>query len=131
MKVLVIDDEAGIRAVFEEFLGMLGHEVDLAADGAAGLARLEHGHYDLVITDIVMPGMSGLAIAQALRERQPGVRVLVISGSADRFDMEKLRHAGFDYLQKPVMFEQFQQAVKGHAAAPSLTGTPGHEGKPG
>ena len=117
MKVLVIDDEEGIRIVYEEFLGMLGHEADVAADGATGLALLQRHVYDLVITDVVMPGMSGVAFAEVMRQRYPDTPLIVISGSADRFDREKLRQAGYPLLQKPCSLTEFRHAITDHVSS--------------
>ena len=116
MKVLVLDDEEGIRTVYEEFLAMLGHEADVAADGAAGLALLARGDYDLVISDVVMPGMSGVVFAQVMRQRYPNIPLIVISGSADRFDREKLRKVGCPLFQKPFSLAEFQRAIENHAS---------------
>jgi len=111
MKVLIIDDEKGIRDIFTDFLGLLGYDADVAADGPSGLALLQERRYDLVLTDLVMPGMSGLAVAQTMRHQYPELRIIVISGSADRFDIRQLEHEGFEYLIKPMPFAQFKQAV--------------------
>jgi CheY-like chemotaxis protein len=111
MRVLVIDDEEGIRDLFKEYLGILGHDADVAGDGAGGLALLGERRYDLVLTDLVMPGMSGLAVAQAVRRQLPELRIIVISGSADQFDIQQAEHAGFGYLHKPMSFAQFRRAV--------------------
>jgi CheY-like chemotaxis protein len=111
MKVLVIDDEEGIRDLFKEYLGILGHDADVAGDGAGALALLGERRYDLVLTDLIMPGMSGLAVAQTVRRQLPELRIIVISGSADQFDIQQVEHAGVGYLHKPVSFAQFRRAV--------------------
>ncbi len=60
MRVLVIDDEAGISSVFRDFLDVLGHTADVAASGEEGVALFDRHRHDLVLTDLFMPGMSGL-----------------------------------------------------------------------
>jgi CheY-like chemotaxis protein len=117
MRVLVIDDEKGIRDILRDFLGVLGHDAEVAADGVGGLARLTEGRYDLVLTDLVMPGMSGLAVAQTIRQQYPDLRIIVITGSGDHFDLQRLRESNLGHLQKPVSFAEFKRAVCSESGA--------------
>jgi CheY-like chemotaxis protein len=122
MRVLVIDDEKGIRDILRDYLGVLGHDAEVAADGIGGLALLTDGRYDLLLTDLVMPGMSGLAVAQTARRQHPDLRIIVITGSGDHFDLKRLQQSGFGHLQKPVSFADFKQAV---CAEPDAIGSTG------
>src|SRR5678816_4920352 len=69
--ILVVDDEDNLRDVLVEVLCRDGHEVDSAVDGAEGLRRVEERRYDLVVTDLRMPGLEGPALYRALRARYP------------------------------------------------------------
>ena len=69
VKVLVIDDQPLLRDVLAEFLELLGHEADLAADGREGLARFDPSVHQIVLTDFLMPGLTGLEVAAAIRAR--------------------------------------------------------------
>ena len=69
MNVLVIDDEPLLRELLHEFLALLGHASDLAADGREGLARFDPLVHQIVITDFLMPGLTGLEVAEAIRAR--------------------------------------------------------------
>lgn len=80
-KVLVIDDQPEIRALFAEILASDGHQVITAADGASGLALHRLHHPNLVITDLEVPGLHGLEIIARLRD-EPGVKLIAISGSS-------------------------------------------------
>ena len=82
MKVLVIEDEPQIRDIFAEFVELLGHEADVAADGREGLARFDPLVHKLVVTDFLMPGLTGLEIAEAIRARSRTTPIVLISGSA-------------------------------------------------
>src|SRR6185295_8668309 len=86
MKVLVIDDESLIRDIYAEFLALLGHEADLVADVHEGLARFDPLVHDLVITDFLMPGLTGLEIAEAIRRAGHTTPIVLISGSAEEPD---------------------------------------------
>jgi CheY-like chemotaxis protein len=119
MRVLVIDDEAVIRAIFREFLDMLGHEVDMAASGDEGLALLGRHQYDLVLTDLFMPGMSGLEVAGTIRARWPRIPVIIASGYAGDHDQHRIEAAGFPFLQKPIGIDEFNDAVNAAFSPPS------------
>lgn len=112
LRVLVIDDEADVRALWCEFLTALGHEPDQAANGSDGVRLFEHDPYDLVVTDLVMPGATGWEVATALRRRDPAVGVVIITGSATNLDRDRVRDAGLVLLQKPVNFQDFRAALE-------------------
>ena len=68
--ILVIDDEKGILRVIEEALTKFGHKVELAADGYEGIQKFDDGTYDIVITDLRMPGLDGKGVVQHIRNSQ-------------------------------------------------------------
>jgi CheY-like chemotaxis protein len=111
MKVLVIEDEPLIRDIFAQFLELLGHEADVAADGREGLARFDPLVHEIVITDFVMPGLTGLEVAEAIRARGHTTPVVMISGSANPRDERRAAQAGLRFLRKPVTFAQFEAAM--------------------
>ena len=88
IKVLVIDDEMDVLIVLREILTRAGFEVRIAENGMEGLELLRQERADLVITDIIMPGMDGVATVRAIRNEFPGTRVLVISGGGNIAPME-------------------------------------------
>ena len=111
MKVLVIDDEPLIRDIYAEFLELLGHESDVAADGPEGLKRFDPFVHQAVITDFLMPGLTGLEIAAAIRARSGTTPIVLISGSAEPQDERRAGQAGLQFLRKPVAFAQFKAAL--------------------
>jgi DNA-binding response OmpR family regulator len=120
MKVLVIEDEPLIRDIFAQFLELLGHEVDVAADGREGLARFNPFVHEIVVTDFLMPGFTGLEVAATIRKRGHMTPIVMISGSANRNDERCAVQAGLRFLRKPVTFAQFEAtmaAVVEHAGA--------------
>jgi GAF domain-containing protein/CheY-like chemotaxis protein len=81
--VLVIDDEASVRELVTDVLSLQGHSVSAAADGAAGVALFRQGRFDLVITDLGMPGMNGWEVARAIRALAPTTPILLLTGWRD------------------------------------------------
>jgi DNA-binding NtrC family response regulator len=79
-RILVIDDEAGIRGVLQTLLTREGHSVHCASDGAAGLAAFAEAKPDLVITDIIMPEKAGIEIIREIRDRDTAIPIIAISG---------------------------------------------------
>jgi len=88
VKVLVIDDEKDVLIVLREILVRAGFEVRTAESGLEGLALLREEPADLVITDIIMPGLDGVATVRAIRNEFPDTRVMVISGGGNIAPME-------------------------------------------
>ena len=112
---MLVEDDPAVRAVVRDTLRRQGYTVLVASDALSAL-RVEAatpGSIDLLVTDVVMPGMSGRALADQLQEFRPGLRVLFISGYADN---AVLRHGvlepGLNYLQKPFTPEQLARKVR-------------------
>lgn len=82
-RILVIDDEKDIRIVLKQILELEGYDVDIAANGKDGLAKLEQHGADLVITDIIMPGIDGVATVGLIKKDHPRLPVIVISGGGN------------------------------------------------
>ena len=87
-RILVIDDELHIRTLVKAFLIQDGHEVDLAENGKEGLKLIGLNRYDLLITDIVMPEQDGLGVLMELKGQEPRIRVIVMSGGGERFNIQ-------------------------------------------
>ena len=102
-RVLIIDDDSGLREGIAETLSDLGHTAEQAPDGAAGLARLARGGIDAVLLDLRMPGMDGLSVLRAMRERgeMPPVAVLTAVPTAAN-TIEAMRLGAMDHIAKPI-----------------------------
>ncbi len=112
--ILVVDDEDNLRDVLVEVLRRDGHEVDSAADGTEGLRRAEERRYDLVITDLRMPGLEGPALYRGLRRRYPEQPPRVIFMSANTGIDEYasfLTETGEPALEKPFNLADMRQVV--------------------
>jgi CheY-like chemotaxis protein len=104
-RVLVVDDERCIADTLTTILRKAGYEVAAAYDGLTALSHCEFFCPDLVITDVVMPGMSGIDMAILIRQRYPVCKVLLFSGQAATADLlEEARQSGHDFelLEKPI-----------------------------
>lgn len=115
-KVLLVDDEQGIRETLGRFLRRDGHEVYEADSTQSALAVVESVELDVVVSDVVMPGPSGIDLLGLIRERRPGLKVIIITGEPTVDSAATaLRFQAFDYLTKPVNGQLMQTLVR-HAA---------------
>jgi PAS domain S-box-containing protein len=113
--ILLVEDEPEVRKLAREMLTRLGYQVFEAADGVEALAIWERhaAAIDLVLTDVIMPGMGGRELADALRKRSPAVRVLFMSGyTEDVIAQHGVTRAGLDLVQKPFTREQLGVRVR-------------------
>ena len=112
-KVLVIDDEPGVRELIGEALSISEIAAVQAADGLEALSFLLRERFDLLILDINMPKLDGLALLEKLRTEGMSVPVLMLSARADKADINQgLRTGADDYLTKPFSIEELVLRVK-------------------
>jgi CheY-like chemotaxis protein len=112
-RILVVEDEPGVRAIVREVLEDQGYVVEEAAEPLAALELFEEDRaFDLLVSDVVMPGMNGVQLAGRLLERRPGLRVLLMSGypSHGGVDLASLEAA---FLQKPFGTDALVRKVRG------------------
>jgi len=115
LTVLVVEDDAVVGDLLAEFLAVEGHVVDRAWDGRQALERLRARTYDLIVTDISMPGVDGPAFYRELRQIDPVLarRVVFVTGDAVRAETRAfLDESGLAYLEKPFDRAQFQAFVR-------------------
>jgi len=101
-RVLVVDDEAAIRDLLSKTLALAEYDVDLAPDGRTALERLRIIPYDLLITDLKMPGIDGLAVIREARRLKADIPVIIITGfSTEASAIEAVNLGVSGYLTKP------------------------------
>ena len=111
-RVLVVDDHLHARQSIADVLRHAGHQVECLASAVEGLKLLERESFDVVITDLQMPGMSGLEFIHHLERRPHGAQVLMVTAHASVASaVDAMRHGAFDYIEKPFDVDQLEQLV--------------------
>ncbi len=111
-KILVIDDEPRIRDACRMVLSEEGFEVALAADGNEGVQIIREEHYDIILVDLMMPGLSGFEVLSHVKERHPDTVVIVITGYATlEHSISAMKRGAFDFIPKPFTPEQLRAVV--------------------
>jgi GAF domain-containing protein len=111
-RVLVIDDEEHVREALADMLRLTQHDVVVASQGFEGLERFREAPFDLVLTDLAMPGMSGWQVAQAVKALRPEVPVVLVTGWGVELPAEQLRANGVDrVMTKPFRIEEVYGVV--------------------
>jgi len=102
ISILVIDDERGIREGCRRALTPLGYDVIVAETGATGLRKLREGTFDLVLLDLMMPGMSGMEALDRIHEIDPEIVVIIITGYATvEAAVQTIKKGAYDFISKP------------------------------
>ena len=119
-RLLIAEDDDSVRDFLERALREAGYIVRSAADGLQALELLGRGRYDLLITDIVMPGLDGIALALKIAQDYPDTRVLMITGyAAERQRAHNLDSLIHQVLAKPFSLEEILSAVTDALAKPA------------
>jgi two-component system response regulator MtrA len=112
INILVIDDDESVLESILIVLGVSGYQATGALSGEEGLTTFQKGSYDLVLTDLMMPGMSGLDIAKAIKGIDASVPVIIVSGSADELAPEKLWESSVAHiLAKPFKPAELRRVI--------------------
>jgi len=110
--ILVVDDDDVIRETLDELLSA-DYSVQTADTAEAALTKLEAQGFNVVLTDISMPGLNGMELLNRVVEKYPGTPVIIISGHSDQDQAQSLISRGaFDYLLKPFRLEVVEASVK-------------------
>jgi DNA-binding response OmpR family regulator len=113
MHVLIVEDEAKLAASLKRGLEEEGHAVSIAADGAEGLALAQISAFDVIVLDLMLPRLDGLAVARALRSRRVGTPLLILTARDTIDDRVAGLDAGADdYLTKPFSFRELTARLR-------------------
>ena len=109
-KILIVDDELNIRRILQMAFEKVGHEVSVAEDAYSALGLLESQNFDLVITDVTMPGMNGYELQKVVHEKQPDIPVIIMTayGTIPQA-VAAIRNGAFEYITKPFDLDQLKK----------------------
>lgn len=116
LTILLVDDEIEFVTTLAERLQLRGFQVDIAIDGNDALQRFSNSDYDIVVLDILMPGMSGFDVIKEMKKIKFDTPVILLTGhGATKEGMEGMSLGAFDYLMKPIdideLIQKFESAV--------------------
>lgn len=128
-RILIVEDRDALRRLLETALAQQGYEVRSAADGKEGMVLAKTGAFDLVVTDLKLPGASGLEVLEASRERRPEVPVVVLTAHGTvQTAVDAMKLGASDFLEKPVEIDDLTALVETHLGGepgPTLLAAPG------
>jgi two-component system, NtrC family, response regulator PilR len=112
-RILVIDDDPVILKVISDILKTVDYEVSTAPDGKSGIKRLEADNYDLVITDLMMPGVGGMEVLDHVLNNSPKTMCIILTGYGTiKSSVEAIKNGAFDYITKPVTASELLVGVE-------------------
>ena len=112
-RLLIVEDEETLRESLKRVFIRDGYEVDSVGSSEAALKTISDTCYDLVISDIVLPGINGIAFLKRCKENNPDLKVIIITAFASiETAVEAIRAGAYDYIVKPVIHEQIKNAVR-------------------
>jgi len=112
-RILVVDDEPVVRKLIRDTLKGRGYELGFAGNGVEALEELDARPYDLLLTDVVMPEMEGFELLKRAKKRDPGLRVIILTGFSREHDISDFLLYGADeYLTKPFQVQELVSAVE-------------------
>ncbi len=113
IKIILVDDEELILGLFRSVLQTQGYEVDIAVDGQQALQLCAENDYHIMITDLNMPNMDGMALLKRVKDRWPMMEVIVVTGYGTmQTAIEAMKVGASDFIIKPVNFEQVQFTIQ-------------------
>ncbi len=112
-RVLVVDDEKEIQNLLQKLLTKEGYEVDVATLPEEAIKKIEAEHYDVVLLDLMLPGVKGTDIIQEIKRRRPNCAVIIMTAFGTiPSSVEAIRKGAFDYIEKPFKKGEIQYAVR-------------------
>lgn len=112
-KILFIDDEEIVLRSCRRIFASSGYEIDTALSGEEGLNKALSQDYDIVVTDLKMPGIGGMEVLSRLRKEKPETTVIIFTGYASvDTAREALKNGAFDYIPKPFTPDEIREVIK-------------------
>jgi DNA-binding response OmpR family regulator len=112
-KVLLVDDEKEFVSTLAERLRLRGIQADEAVSGEEALRSIAHAAPQVVVLDVMMPGMGGLEVLQRVKSTYPGIEVILLTGiGSTKEGVEGMRLGAFDFLMKPLQIEELIEKIR-------------------
>jgi DNA-binding response OmpR family regulator len=111
MRILIVDNDEKILSILQEYLELNHYQVRTVITGLDALKLLRAEHYDMLLTDIVMPDISGLGLIEIARKEFPELRIIVMTGYGKQVKNLTSEHTPDYYLEKPFNLEELSKAV--------------------
>lgn len=112
LHILAVDDESAILEVLSVYLAQDGHALEVTEDGDAAWQRFQSDTWDLVLTDRIMPGMTGDQLTTAIKHVSPRTPIIMITGGTDANSVEEMKKAGVDVIvRKPFTLSSLRAAL--------------------
>jgi DNA-binding NtrC family response regulator len=112
-KVLLVDDEVDFLDTLSERMRTRGMEVSTSSSGSEALKKVEQESYDVIILDLMMPGVDGLEALKILKEKKPELQVILLTGHASvEKGIEAMKLGAMDFLEKPADLSQLTEKIK-------------------
>jgi DNA-binding NtrC family response regulator len=122
-QVLVVDDEGGMRQILAEYLNEFGYEVDSAVNGQEAMQKYKNGHFDIVLSDLVMSPMDGLELLGEIRKMDPDAIFIMMTGYPSlNSAMEAMKIGATDYVTKPFNIDEIRLKIDRVLLEQSLKG---------
>lgn len=116
LRILVADDDRDAREALSEILKRNGYEIEIAADGSEAISMIDGVAYDIVLTDLKMPGADGIEVLRAVARKKNDCLVILITGFASlETALQAIRHGAYDYLTKPFRMDELLLVVRNAA----------------
>ena len=112
-KILIVEDELQMARALKDNFEVEGHEVVIAHDGESGLAQIQHGNFDIILLDVMLPKMSGFEVCKTIRQKKINVPVIMLTAKGEDYDkVMGLEYGADDYVTKPFSLIELLARVK-------------------
>lgn len=112
-KVLLVDDEVAFANNIAKLISKRGYEVIAVYNGESAIKAIEENEFDVIVLDLKMPGLDGLATLKQIKKRQPNVEVIILTGHGTMDSgIDGIQLGAFDFIMKPVRFEDLHESIR-------------------
>ena len=118
--ILLVDDEVDFFQTLAERLQLRGFDIHVAHDGDSAMSQMDSSPPDIVVLDVMMPGLGGLDVLKQIKSQLPKIQVILLTGRGSTADgIEGMRLGAFDYLMKPIDIDELIKKINASIRSPS------------